>query len=73
MSKNGYLIVYNNLYSGVTKAGWMPQLIPKTLARSHVCQDDQAYICLIHFYKRCVCILRHSSIVVLFEGLKTAC
>ena len=54
MSKKGYLIVYNNLYSGVTKAGWIPQLIQKTRARSHVCLDDQAYICLIHFYKRCV-------------------
>ncbi len=32
MSKNGSLIVFNNLYSGVTNTVWMPQLIRHTQA-----------------------------------------
>ena len=54
MSKNGSLIVFNNLYSEVTNAVGMPQLIRHTRADDMFVYYDQAYICLIHFYKRCV-------------------
>ena len=64
MPKIGSLIVFDNLYSGLTKARWMPQLIQNTRAQSHICLIRPSLYLLDSLLQE-VCILLHSSIVVL--------
>ena len=64
MSKNGSLIVYSNLYSGVTKALLMPQLIHQSRSRSHVCLIRPSLYLLDSLLQE-VCILKCSTIVTL--------
>ena len=46
MSKNGSLIVFISLYSGVTKARWLPQLKWNTRPDLMFVYYDQAYYLL---------------------------
>ena len=64
MSKNGSLIVYINLNSGVTKAFLMPQLIQQPWSRSHVCLIRPSLYLLDSLLQE-VCILKCSTIVTL--------